>query len=142
MFVTVVVCVSLSHWWRCLADRLWPFSFLGLMSGSNADYAPVRGAGAEALSAHAGLTQTHTHTHTVCIYTRHRLTCLLLITDSGGGDRFHSLHHLLLHLLPLLLSTREGKQCRGIPLWSRGGQNKRRPVFRRPLLRLQRMWKQ
>lgn len=50
---------------------------------------------------------------------------------------------IVLFLLLLLLSAREGKRCRGIPVRSRGGDgNKRRPVFRRPLLRLQRMWKQ
>lgn len=119
-----------------LIARLWPFSLLRLVSGSNADYTLLRGAGAEPLYAHAGLTQTHTHMRGDCISTQPRVTCLLLRTDSGGGDRFHSL------LLPLLLSAGEGKQCHGIPLWSRGGQNKRRPVFRRPLLRLQRMWKQ
>lgn len=82
-----------------------------------------------------------THTLGVCISTRSTVTRLPLITVSGGGDKFHSLL-LLSHLLPLLPSNRKGKPCRGIPLWSRGGQNKRRPVFRRPLLRLQRMWKQ
>lgn len=120
--------------------RFCSYFLLTLMTGSNADYSLMRETGAEPLFTHAGLT------HKIAFKSLHSLSvqsyfiaCLrqTAVVATGFTPSSSVCMSSLSSQLPEM-----GKQCHGISLRSWGGWDKRWPVFRRPLLRLQRMWKQ